>query len=71
MQSSAIENTGYGLLTLLEHGDRINASRAARWLVSNRNAIGGFGSTQDTVVGLQALTSFATAAASEVGRRRR
>ncbi|MBI4220028.1 MAG: alpha-2-macroglobulin [Chloroflexi bacterium] len=65
-QSSAIENTGYGLLAVLEHGDRVNASRAARWLVSNRNAFGGFGSTQDTVVGLQALTQFASAATSDV-----
>lgn len=66
MQSSAVENTGYGLLALLAHGDRINASRASRWLVSRRNAFGGFGSTQDTVVGLQALTRFSSAASSDV-----
>ena len=41
---------------LLEHGDQLNASRGARWLVGQRNASGGFGSTQDTVVGLHALT---------------
>ena len=58
-QSAAIETTGYATLALLEHGDRFNASRSARWLVSQRNAYGGFGSTQDTVVGLQALTQFA------------
>ena len=53
--SADVETTGYALLTLLETGDRIAASSAARWLVSQRNALGGFGSTQDTVVGLQAL----------------
>ena len=53
--SADVETTGYALLALLEAGDRIAASSAARWLVSQRNALGGFGSTQDTVVGLQAL----------------
>ena len=65
-QSAAIETTGYATLALLEHGDRLNASRASRWLASQRNAYGGFGSTQDTVVGLQALTAYATNARSDV-----
>ena len=65
-QSAAIETTGYATMALLEHGDRFNASRAARWLVTRRNAFGGFGSTQDTVVGLQALTQFSTASLSDV-----
>jgi CD109 antigen len=65
-QSAAIETTGYATLALIEHGDRFNASRAARWLASQRNAYGGFDSTQDTVVGLQALTTFATDARSDV-----
>ncbi|TAK36664.1 MAG: alpha-2-macroglobulin [Chloroflexota bacterium] len=65
-QSADIEATAYGTLALVEQGDRLNASRAARWLVSKRNAYGGFGSTQDTVVGLQALTRYATDARSDV-----
>ncbi len=65
-QSAVIETTGYATLALLEHGDRMNASRAARWLVSHRNAFGGFGSTQDTVVGLQALTRYAVGAKTDV-----
>lgn len=65
-QSAAVETTGYALLALLEHGDRMNASRAARWLVGQRNAYGGYASTQDTVVGLQALTAFAAGAKSDV-----
>jgi CD109 antigen len=65
-QSTAIEATGYATLALNTHGDRLNAARAARWLVTRRNAYGGFGSTQDTVVALQALTEHAAGAASDV-----
>lgn len=65
-QSATVETTGYALLALLEHGDRLSASRAARWLVGQRNAYGGYASTQDTVVGLQALTAFAADAKSDV-----
>ena len=54
--SAAVETTAYATLALLEHGDVLSASRAARWLSSRRNAYGGYGSTQDTVVALQALT---------------
>ena len=61
-----METTGYAVLALLERGDRVSASSAARWLVSQRNAFGGFGSTQDTVVGLQALIQFATHARFDV-----
>mgnify|MGYP005846936889 FL=1 len=65
-QSAAIETTGYAALALLERGDKFNASRAAKWLVSQRNALGGFGSTQDTVVALQALTRYASAAQADI-----
>ncbi len=65
-RSASIETTGYATLALVAHGDRMNASRAARWLVSHRNAFGGFGSTQDTVVGLQGLTSYAAGAKADV-----
>ena len=57
--SAAVETTGYATMALLENGDLISASNAARWLVSQRNAFGGYSSTQDTVVGLQALIQFA------------
>ena len=65
-RSAEVETTGYAILALLERGDRVSASSAARWLVSQRNAFGGFGSTQDTVVGLQALIEFATHARFDV-----
>ena len=58
-----IEATGYATLALTEHGDRLNAGKAAKWLVARRNSQGGFGSTQDTVVALQALTEYAAVGA--------
>jgi len=64
--STAVEATGYATLALLQHGDVFNASRAAQWLVSRRNALGGFTSTQDTVVALQALTKYAASSTVDV-----
>ena len=64
--SAAVETTGYAILALLEGGDRLTASAAARWLVTQRNSFGGYGSTQDTVVGLQALSEFAANARFDV-----
>jgi CD109 antigen len=65
MPSLDVEATGYATLALIESGDRVNASRAAKWLVGQRNSQGGFGSTQDTVVALQALTQFSTLGATD------
>ena len=64
--TAAIEATGYATLAMVEHGDAMNASRAAKWLVSKRNALGGYGSTQDTVVALEALTAFGTGARADI-----
>ena len=60
-----IEATAYATLALMAGGDRVNAAQAAKWLVGQRNSQGGFGTTQDTVVALQALTEFATLGASD------
>ena len=65
-RSASIETTGYALLALTEHGDLVSASRAARWLAGQRNALGGFGSTQDTIVSLNALTSLSASVRSNV-----
>jgi CD109 antigen len=65
-RSAAIETTGYATLALLAGGDRLNAQRAVRWLTAQRNALGGFGSTQDTVVALQALTTAASAGRADI-----
>ncbi|XP_050576186.1 alpha-1-macroglobulin-like [Bombus affinis] len=57
----SIEMTAYVILTLLKLGDGhlIEALKAVRWISKQRNAEGGFTSTQDTVVGLEALTKYA------------
>ncbi|MFC2026900.1 alpha-2-macroglobulin family protein [Chloroflexota bacterium] len=65
-QSADIEATAYATLALIQHGDAFNASRAAKWLVSQRNAYGGFGSTQDTVMALQALIEYSTGTRADV-----
>lgn len=64
-RSAGIETTAYATLALVKHGDAVNASKSSKWLVSKRNAYGGYGSTQDTVVTLQALTEYATNARSD------
>ncbi|HEX2914285.1 MAG TPA: alpha-2-macroglobulin family protein [Chloroflexia bacterium] len=68
-RSAVIETTGYALLALLAHGDRLSAGKAARWLVSRRNAYGGWDSTQDTVVGLQALAKYVAGGKADVDAR--
>ena len=64
-RSADIETTAYATLALIKQGDAFNSSKAAKWLVSKRNANGGYGSTQDTVVTLQALTEYSTNARSD------
>jgi CD109 antigen len=65
-QSADIEATAYATLALIKDSDMLNASRAAKWLVSRRNAYGGYDSTQDTVVALQALTEYSSDARADV-----
>jgi len=65
-REASIETTAYATLALVKHGDAFNAAKAAKWLVSKRNAYGGYGSTQDTVVTLQALIEHAMAGRADV-----
>jgi CD109 antigen len=65
-QNAISKATAYATLALVRHGDNLNASRAAKWLVSKRNAYGGYGSTQDTVMALQALIEFSIGSKSDV-----
>lgn len=51
--------TSYGLLALLEAGQYEEGLPTLKWLLNQRNENGGFQSTQDTIVGLQALSKFA------------
>jgi CD109 antigen len=54
-----VEMTAYALNALLETGRVSSAVPIMKWLVAQRNENGGFVSTQDTVVGLQALSKMA------------
>jgi CD109 antigen len=65
-RSAVIETTGYAALALLRLNDPLNAAKAIRWLAAQRNANGGFGSTQDTVIALEAMTEAARTARSDV-----
>ncbi|NXH87084.1 A2ML1 protein, partial [Edolisoma coerulescens] len=59
-----VEMTAYGLLAYLSQpsvspADLGTASQIVRWLCKQQNPYGGFASTQDTVVALQALAKYA------------
>ncbi|CDQ68753.1 unnamed protein product, partial [Oncorhynchus mykiss] len=70
--SLAVEISSYVLLASLSASplsttDLGYASRIVRWLVRQQNAYGGFFSTQDTVVALQALALYSTRVFSREG----
>uniref|UniRef100_A0A6P4ES42 TEP1-F n=1 Tax=Drosophila rhopaloa TaxID=1041015 RepID=A0A6P4ES42_DRORH len=65
--SHDVELTSYVLLAMLEHGITDSPMTIADWLVAQRNSNGGFRSTHDTVMGLQALTQFAIETSLPVG----
>ncbi|XP_005113531.2 CD109 antigen, partial [Aplysia californica] len=52
------EMTSYVLLTYAARRDLINGKSIMQWVVQQRNPNGGFSSTQDTVVALNALSEF-------------
>ncbi|NXG17230.1 A2ML1 protein, partial [Grallaria varia] len=59
-----VEMTAYALLAYLSQphvssADLATASQIVRWLCKQQNPYGGFASTQDTVVALQALAKYA------------
>lgn len=54
-----IEMSSYALKALLAGGLDTDAIPVMKWLVTQRNENGGFQSTQDTVVGIQALSMLA------------
>ncbi|XP_056119302.1 alpha-2-macroglobulin-like [Rhinichthys klamathensis goyatoka] len=70
--SLAVEISSYVLLAVLSAdsvttADLGYANRIVSWLVKQQNAYGGFSSTQDTVVALQALSLYATKVFSSAG----
>ncbi|XP_067665112.1 alpha-2-macroglobulin-like protein 1 isoform X2 [Haliotis asinina] len=61
--SAEIEMTSYGLMATLlyyEDGAIARGQPTILWLSQQRNSFGGFASTQDTVLGLQAMAEFAS-----------
>ena len=60
-----MEISGYAALSLLENNLIGDALPVLRWLMDQRNALGGFVASQDTVIGLQALFAFAERFSSE------
>lgn len=56
--AEAVETTAYGLLNALSIDDKEMATQIANWLTEQRGYGGGFRSTQDTVVALEALAKF-------------
>ena len=62
--STSIEATAYATLALVQAGDMGLAYSAAKWLVSQQSETGAFRSTQDTIVGLQALAEYGAAIAA-------
>ncbi|XP_070070835.1 thioester-containing protein 1 allele S1 isoform X3 [Drosophila takahashii] len=66
-RSNDVEITSYVLLALLEKDPAEKSLPIMKWLISQRNSNGGFSSTQDTVIGLQALTKFAYKTGSGTG----
>ncbi|NWS21464.1 A2ML1 protein, partial [Pachyramphus minor] len=72
-QSVDIELTAYVLLAYLSKprvhaGDMTTAAGIVAWLTEQQNAYGGFASTQDTVVALQALAKHAARTFSTSGQ---
>jgi len=57
-RSLAVEVTAYNIMSLILEERTDEAVNAVKWLAKNKNSQGGFSSTQDTVVGLQALSQY-------------
>jgi len=62
--SLSIEMTSLALLTIVRRGELDRALPVVRWLISQQNSNGGFASTQDTVLAIEALAAFAGASAA-------
>ncbi|KAM5140433.1 alpha-2-macroglobulin-like protein 1 [Mantella aurantiaca] len=71
-QHSDVEITSYVIMCLLSdkiitHENLEESSSSVRWLTSNQNPWGGFSSSQDTTIALQALSKYATATTNKKG----
>ncbi|KAM3856320.1 CD109 antigen [Vipera latastei] len=64
--SADIEVAGYALLSHFVQQRLLEGIPIMKWLSKQRNHLGGYSSTQDTIVALQALSTFATLTADSV-----
>ncbi|XP_069829442.1 CD109 antigen-like [Dendropsophus ebraccatus] len=53
-----IETAAYALLSYYQQGRIVDGIPVMKWLIQKRNHLGGYSSTQDTIVALQALSKF-------------
>merc|ERR1719351_371959 len=60
-----VEMTAYNVLSLTLKNQLSEALKAIRWLATNRNSRGGFVSTQDTMVALEAISEYSLKISSE------
>ncbi|XP_070001311.1 alpha-2-macroglobulin-like protein 1 [Penaeus vannamei] len=60
--SLAVETAGYAIMAMMANPERylLDARKIVKWITTKRNGYGGFYSTQDTIVALQALASYET-----------
>ncbi|XP_030054905.1 CD109 antigen [Microcaecilia unicolor] len=58
-RSSDIETASYALLSLFQQNRIAEGIPFMKWLSQQRNNLGGYSSTQDTIMALQALSQFA------------
>merc|ERR1711963_159317 len=56
--SQDIEIGAYNVLTLIKQNRLSEALKVIKWLATQRNSYGGFKSTQDTMIALQALAEY-------------
>ncbi|XP_072543122.1 CD109 antigen [Salminus brasiliensis] len=59
-RSADIEMAAYTLLSFYKQGSVEQGFKLMKWLSQQRNHLGGYGSTQDTVIALQALSAYAS-----------
>ncbi|XP_056419557.1 uncharacterized protein LOC130361023 [Hyla sarda] len=57
-RTTDIETAAYALLSCYQQGRIMDGIPVMKWLSQHRNHIGGYLSTQDTIIALQALSSF-------------
>ncbi|KAL7888543.1 hypothetical protein AOLI_G00035170 [Acnodon oligacanthus] len=64
-RSTDIEMAAYTLLSFYKQGTVEHGFSLMKWLSQQRNHLGGYSSTQDTVIALQALSAYATLSSVE------